>query len=1335
MIKLEYFAHKELMFEMKRFFCTLLALLLLCAAAALAETGENLIVNGDFSDIDASGMPAGWQRDMWFTDAGVSRLYVAGDGCDGNCAAVVNADANDARFIQTIAVEPDSYYRFSCMVRAENCGDGQYGATLSFRDTFVYSESVLDTGGEWRETSVYGQTGADQREVTLMLRVGGYGSLNTGSAYFDNVEVVKLDARPEGVEVFSLVKPESSNNSAAAETDDETPQRNTEAYLLLAALYAVLILALARRSHRLESNPAEQLAGKDGAFVLKRARLALWIGLAIALVVRLVLAVRVRGYNTDINCFSAWSERIFENGIAHFYAPDYFCDYPPGYMLLLWPVAALRNLLNLPMQGGAHLMLLKLLPMLCDLLGALLIWRTAMRRKLHPNLGAALALLYAFNPAVLIDSAAWGQIDAVFTLLVVLCALQAADEKYLSSLLAFAGAMLIKPQAMLFAPLGLFAIVVNLIRRHDKKRIRSFISGLIAALALLYAVAFAFCLGSAEGVSDALVRPVIWLSELYGSTMGSYSYLTLNALNLYALLGFNWTATSAQPGWLLFAWILFGASYVYAGFLYLKSKKPRHLMLTGGLLIALICTFGPMIHERYIFPALLLLTLAYALDRDKRLLACLTVMTCTAAMNELLVLQGGMGAANYGHLQASEQWLNALLSLVNIINTLYLCWVCLDVCAFHRVRPLSSPEEDGKHRLVERIDGEAAAKPPVEPAKKEKDHRLHLKRIDCVLMIAVTLLYSVAAFTNLGVTEAPQTSWTSSQSGEYVVFDLGQTQPFQMIYYGGICNSTFTVELSNDGAIWTEPCCADYKQGVIFRWLYFVPMDENLNVLYRQTVPTDDGSPMLTYATSENPYPFQAARYVRITAQSAGLVLSEFGFWGADDKLIDATVSAHGGALDGFATDPALLLDEQGCVARTPSYLNGTYFDEIYHARTAYELQQGDMYIYEWTHPPLGKVLMMLGVELFGMTPFGWRFMGALMGVLMLPLMYLLAKQLTKSTKLSCIAMCLMALDSMHFTQTRIATIDSYAVFWIMLMYLFMFRYFQMDWRKVSLKRTLVPLGLCGVTMGVAIATKWIGAYAAVGLAAIFFWKLFAEMKNLRENRREWNIRALDTVFFCLIFFIALPALIYYLSYYPQLRYEGVTSIWDMFSSQRLDRVVQLQESMLSYHAGLGGDTHFFRSPWYQWPVIWWPMWYYSGTAYMPEGMISSISCMGNPAVWWTGLVALIGVLIGAAWKRRAPKTWLLVLIGFASQFLPWVLVPRSTFIYHYFASVPFIILCTVLMLDCLRKRSPKAFKWTSIALLAAALVLFVAFYPLESGLPVARSYAQYLRWFKWYNF
>lgn len=94
-----------------------------------------------------------------------------------------------------------------------------------------------------------------------------------------------------------------------------------------------------------------------------------------------------------------------------------------------------------------------------------------------------------------------------------------------------------------------------------------------------------------------------------------------------------------------------------------------------------------------------------------------------------------------------------------------------------------------------------------------------------------------------------------------------------------------------------------------------------------------------------------------------------------------------------------------------------------------------------------------------------------------------------------------------------------------------------------------------------------------------------------------------------------------------------------------------------------------------------------------------------------------------------------MVVVGFASQFLPWVLVPRSTFIYHYFASVPFIILASVLMLSWIRRKDARAFKAASTVLLSLALVLFIAFYPLESGMPVARWYANYLRWFNWYNF
>ena len=147
---------------------------------------------------------------------------------------------------------------------------------------------------------------------------------------------------------------------------------------------------------------------------------------------------------------------------------------------------------------------------------------------------------------------------------------------------------------------------------------------------------------------------------------------------------------------------------------------------------------------------------------------------------------------------------------------------------------------------------------------------------------------------------------------------------------------------------------------------------------------------------------------------------------------------------------------------------------------------------------------MMIGIELFGMTPFGWRFMGALMGVLMLPVMYLLVKQLTKRTDLSCIAMFLLAVDAMHFTQTRIATIDSYVVLFIMVMYLFMFRYSQMRWRRDGFARSLVPLGLSGLFMGISWATKWVGIYGSAGLVVIFFWTLW---KNVREELRRVKSR------------------------------------------------------------------------------------------------------------------------------------------------------------------------------------------------------------------------------------
>lgn len=108
-------------------------------------------------------------------------------------------------------------------------------------------------------------------------------------------------------------------------------------------------------------------------------------------------------------------------------------------------------------------------------------------------------------------------------------------------------------------------------------------------------------------------------------------------------------------------------------------------------------------------------------------------------------------------------------------------------------------------------------------------------------------------------------------------------------------------------------------------------------------------------------------------------------------------------------------------------------------------------------------------------------------GILMLPAMYLLAKQLTKRCDMAFVAMSLMALDCMHLTQTRIATIDSFPVLFIMLSCLFMLRFMQRD--IMSPMKHLVPdLALSGLFIALGIASKWICLYAGAGLAVLYFW-------------------------------------------------------------------------------------------------------------------------------------------------------------------------------------------------------------------------------------------------------
>ncbi len=1367
--------NRKFLFYLLCCFCLALALFPLAAPKAAAE--ENLLENGSFETLDASGMPAGWFTEAYINTPGYTEYSVSGGARDGQSAAAVeNFGANDARFAQIVSVEPNTVYRLSGFVHTENVTDYGMGANLSVAGVYVFSESLYGTQAGWQELTLYGRTGTDQNTVTVFARLGGYSGESEGKAYFDDIRLVKAagEVPPDAI-VANWFKTETAQMSYEEEEYGDGARPAWPQMTVLSLCFLVLAAVLLPY---LQKEPAAQLKREPEG----TATLALALTLLAAFALRVILAVKVPGHEVDIGCFLGWGSMMYEGGPANFYIAGGFVDYPPGYLFVLWLNGAIANWLS-PMSQGMQLLNLKFVPILADLAAALILYRVG-KEKLPAKAAAAMAALYAFNPAVVLNGAAWGQVDSVLALGLLLVAVFALERRWDKVLPAYMLCVLIKPQALMLGPLGLAALVMDFLGKKEKRHWKQLGFGLLWSVLAAGIIVLPFSLKQ-EGTW--FFEKLEWLYQLYKGTLSSYPYTTVNTTNLYYLAGPNWgslqaTAELAIPlgmaavtgalafwqfatvakrkgnllaryGHLAFQALAFAAFVVFAALqadyatlgtavmaltilwvvlVYIRGNSVSNLPLMGGILYIVLYVLGIKMHERYLFPALLLLSLAYLQKRDWRILLLIAGFSVTTFMNVGVVLDNTIRLGKeMGHLNSSPHGLNVVLSILNLLLCGFAFYTGEVLCAGNR------PE----HHMV-RLFGKGI--PMAESREKvallsPPDARLHLTRLDALLLAGITLTYAVVAFWNLGSMKAPQTSWISTKAGEQVVFDLGAEKNFQILYYGGINHNDFSVAVSDDGVNWSEEYPAQMQQGNCFQWQYVVYANQMNDSVSYTSAPRD-----LT------------GRYVRLTAPFIGLNLNEVLLRTPDKQVLPAGISAHTGFNPGssLGKPPQNLIDEQDTLEGEPGWYTGTYFDEIYHARTAYE-HANNIHPYETSHPPLGKVLMSWAVMAFGMTPFGWRFAGALTGVLMLPAMYLLGKQVTKRTGLAAAAMLLMAFDLMHFTQTRIATIDSFPVLFIMLAYLCMFRYLQMDFWGMPFGRTLIPLALSGLFMGLGIASKWVGIYAGAGLAVLFFWSCWrhlAEAREARELKAHWkavpearrqavgkaadegNKRVLVTCLYCLIFFIAVPAVIYYLAYIPYFAPSGGVTV---------QKIIEAQKGMLSYHGtpGLGAD-HPFQSPWWEWPLILKPMWYFKGN-YVPVGSGSTIYAMGNPAVWWTGLISLMIVFAAFikrhVWKgtgkgrlhvhtREHDAVPALLLIGFSSQYMPWVLVPRSTFIYHYFASVPFIILCTVVCFQWLKtawKAAYAPFLWT---LVAAAAILFIGFYPYASGVVTPVDWLEYIQ-------
>ena len=623
-------------------------------------------------------------------------------------------------------------------------------------------------------------------------------------------------------------------------------------------------------------------------------------------------------------------------------------------------------------------------------------------------------------------------------------------------------------------------------------------------------------------------------------------------------------------------------------------------------------------------------------------------------------------------------------------------------------------------------------------------HRLERK--DALPMLLLTVLYAFTAFFSLGSLSAPQSALNLG-SGESVTWEFQEEMYVSKLwYYSGLGTGEYNVEISSDGSHWSTLWQRTDEEGEVTG--YYWADAEGYSPSYAMT---QDYADLFKWLEIEPENP-QYVRYLRITGKADRnqlLELAELVLFDEDGQPIPI----------GDSTNP--LFDEADTVPDSPSWYNSSYFDEIYHPRTAYEHVRG-IYPYEISHPPLGKLIISLGIRLFGMTPFGWRFMGALFGVAMVPLLYVFLKNFFGKTVVAACGAALFAFDFMHLTQTRLATIDTYAVFFILAMYFFLYRYLALP-DGANFARGAPWLLLSGLMWGIGAASKWTVIYGGVGLAVLYFMGLWGRWRrwSTEPSAQRFSPWLIKTLLFSVLCFVILPFFIYTLSYWPYAIARGNEGgLGEMlleilrFPTDQLPRllswlfvpgengergafpfqstsenIVDIMLSnanyMLTYHSGVD-SYHPYSSRWYQWIIDARPILYYQ--EYLDGGYKVAFAAFNNPVVCWAGLLSVISAAIQMVRRRCARAVF--IVVGYLSQLLPWLLISRTTFEYHYFPCLIFLVMAICYLMDGLVERKAQNWRVPVYGLTCGAVGAYALFYPVLVGLTIPTWFASgVLKW------
>ena len=700
--------------------CTIVLFLVIVAVFAAyyvfrsdqeSDAEYRMIYEYDFNDPDNA---FGKLITNSYSEEGTEFAYDPTGGLDGSgCIVIKSTSPNDARF--TFPYEKaygNTYYRVSAWIRTENVGAGSLdgkntpvGANVSILNTYNHSVTYSGTN-DWTYVEYYGKTSEDQLHFTVCLRLGFYGGVNTGAAYFDDLKIEQLDKLPEGAVYNSMEDAINGSTKLQADMEHQDTMLTATILLVFLALFFIVVYRYAKKS----DTEARQLnlpgSGAANGGISVRNMVLLLIG--VGFILRIFMSFTMPQCDIDVNLFQNWARNLSEQGIPDFYAyaaeHNLSLDYPPLFMYHLYIIGKISNIGGIA-QSALFDVLLKFPSLVADCVIAYLLYKIS-SKHLSKNWIFLIVSIWLFNPMVLLDSACWGQVDSLLTLALLLSAYFLEKDRYVWASVALAFAVTLKPQGIFFVPILGFALLRQLFRERElplSKRLLRFAYSISAFFIAAFLIILPFGIKAQPNIFS-------WIIGVYTNTAGGYSYATVNSFNFFYLMGANWVSDGAQfMGLTYFTWgmiaivllsLLTGVLYIYG------KKKNTYVYLLSSMLIYTVATFGPRMHERYFYPAIALLLVAVIYSNNKLLLGIYGVMTISNFYTVLEVMTGlsiGGALINTDYQTASYYYwppLNPGRTMMGLFNVL--CAVAL--LAVSCMMIFTDRERQKRFRIWEEID-------------------------------------------------------------------------------------------------------------------------------------------------------------------------------------------------------------------------------------------------------------------------------------------------------------------------------------------------------------------------------------------------------------------------------------------------------------------------------------------------------------------------------------------------------------------------------------------------------------------------------------------------------